>query len=332
MIVLFILMIIGSVLFALIYLQGQRALITSVPAEVLAYHAEGRRYFQDLHSPTVAELAAVLRAEGFEEAAEAVEGAWAPCFRLVATADEDASATSRIGGLPDLPDVARWPRWNGVPLAFLAQLDLGELAALNPETPLPQQGLLLFFYDADQRTSGLHPDDRDSWRVLYVRAPFTPVSFDVLPEGLPEHAVYAPVPVFVENGESLPDDLIDTCLEGHPTRARVAIDDIMDQYVQFYEAAAHQVLGFPYTIHGDMRVECALASNGLDSGDESVYQDARARDLIPGAADWHLLFQIDTDDRADMNWGDGGTVYFWIRHQDLAEARFDRVWMILQSA
>jgi uncharacterized protein YwqG len=29
-------------------------------------------------------------------------------------------------------------------------------------------------------------------------------------------------------------------------------------------------------------------------------------------------------------WGDSGTIYYWIRRQDLHRARFDRAWMILQ--
>jgi len=332
MIFLFILMLIGSVLFALIYLHAQNTLNMSAPADVLAYHAEGRRYFPDQHSPTVAELAEVFRDHGFDDAAAAVEGAWQPCFRIVATADEDASPTTRMGGLPDLPDIARWPRWNGEPLAFLAQLDLAELAVLNPDSPLPKEGLLLFFYDAGQRMSGLNPDDRDSWRVLYLRDPFTPVPVPPLPDGLQPEAIHPPLPVFAENGESLPDDILDGCLDGRSPRERAEMEDIMDQYVQFYEAAAHQALGYPYTIHGDMRLECQLASNGLSCGDESGYQDPRAEELGPGAADWHLLLQLDTDTRANMNWGDGGTIYFWIRGEDLAEDRFDRAWMILQSA
>jgi uncharacterized protein YwqG len=29
-------------------------------------------------------------------------------------------------------------------------------------------------------------------------------------------------------------------------------------------------------------------------------------------------------------WGDAGMLYYWIRKQDLAEDRFDRIWMALQ--
>lgn len=52
---------------------------------------------------------------------------------------------SWLGGLPRLGKTP-WPRdENGVPLPFAAQIDLAELAAACPESPLPHQGSLAFF-------------------------------------------------------------------------------------------------------------------------------------------------------------------------------------------
>lgn len=332
MIFLFLIVVILGVSFGFIYWQIQQTNAKTTPAEVLAYHAEERKYFEGIHSPTIAELAEALRGQGFEEVAEAVEGAGSPCFRLVPSAEEDASPRSRVGGLPDLPDVALWPRWNDVPLAFLAQIDLAELAELNPDSPLPKSGLLSFFYDAEQRTWGFQPEDRESWRVLFFPNDFSPVPLDEFPDGLPVQGQHPVAAVFVESGESLPDEFVEPYIENAEPREAAILDDILDQYQQCYEGAAHQVLGFPYTIQGDMRLECQLASNGLYCGDETGINDPRAKDLGPGAVDWRLLFQFDTDDRARMMWGDGGTLYFMIREQDLAAKRFDQVWMVLQCA
>ena len=327
----FVLLIVGGS-FGFIYWQIQKSIALNTHPEVLAYHAEERKYFVDIHSPTVGELAEALRSSGFDDAATAALGARQSCFRLVATADDDASHGTRLGGAPDLPDLALWPHWEGVPLAFLAQIDLAEVAALNPETPLPKTGFLSFFYEADQRTWGFKPEDRESWRVLYFPDAFEPVPMNEWPAGLPAHGVYPLVPVLVEAGESLPDDFIDPFLEGKGPREMAMLEDIMDQYQQCYEGAAHQVLGFPYTIQGDMRLECQLVTNGLYCGDESGYKDPRAKELEPGAADWRLLFQLDSDDRASMMWGDMGTLYFLIKEQDIAAGRFDQVWMVLQCA
>lgn len=52
---------------------------------------------------------------------------------------------SWLGGLPKLGQAA-WPRdASGTPLPFAAQIDLAELAAACPESPLPRTGSLAFF-------------------------------------------------------------------------------------------------------------------------------------------------------------------------------------------
>ena len=48
-----------------------------------------------------------------------------------------------------------------------------------------------------------------------------------------------------------------------------------------------------------------------------AYQGPRYGQLAPGAADWRLLLQIDSDDDAGIMWDTTGRVYVWIREQDL---------------
>ncbi|WP_159982595.1 MULTISPECIES: DUF1963 domain-containing protein [unclassified Novosphingobium] len=58
------------------------------------------------------------------------------------------SDSSWLGGLPRL-GAAAWPRGaDGVPLPFIAQIDLVELAFACPDTPLPRTGSLAFFVGA----------------------------------------------------------------------------------------------------------------------------------------------------------------------------------------
>jgi uncharacterized protein YwqG len=82
--------------------------------------------------------------------------------------------------------------------------------------------------------------------------------------------------------------------------------------------AIHRCGGHPQEIQGDMRLECQLVTNGLYCGDASGYQDPRRSILEKGAADWHLLLQIDSDEKhLGWMWGDVGRVYFWARHRDI---------------
>ncbi len=86
----------------------------------------------------------------------------------------------------------------------------------------------------------------------------------------------------------------------------------------------------PRMYKSDMQLEAQLVMNGLYCGNSSGYQDPRRKQLEDGADDWVLLLQLDSDDTGGFMWGDLGMLYYWIRSGDLAERRFDRVWMTLQ--
>lgn len=94
--------------------------------------------------------------------------------------------------------------------------------------------------------------------------------------------------------------------------------------------ANHHLLGHSDNVQGDMQLEAQLVTNGLYCGNSTGYKDPRRKTLEATADDWTLLLQLDSDDKGEFMWGDAGMLYFWIRKQDLAENRFDRIWMTLQ--
>jgi uncharacterized protein YwqG len=52
---------------------------------------------------------------------------------------------------------------------------------------------------------------------------------------------------------------------------------------------------------------------------------------MPGAHDWILLLQVDSDENlSDNYWGDAGALYYWIKRDDLANGRFANVWFFMQ--
>jgi uncharacterized protein DUF1963 len=66
-----------------------------------------------------------------------------------------------------------------------------------------------------------------------------------------------------------------------------------------------------------MRLECQLVTHGLYCGDDVAWKSARGAELAPGAPEWRLLFQMDSDDDVGVMWGDCGLIYYWIRESDL---------------
>lgn len=79
-----------------------------------------------------------------------------------------------------------------------------------------------------------------------------------------------------------------------------------------------------------MQLECQLVSHGLYCGDSSGYQDPRAAELEPGAVEWRLLLQIDSEDDAGMMWGDVGRIYYWMHRQDLANRNWEKARLCFQ--
>ncbi|MFE5723666.1 DUF1963 domain-containing protein [Streptomyces erythrochromogenes] len=73
--------------------------------------------------------------------------------------------------------------------------------------------------------------------------------------------------------------------------------------------SGHRLGGHPSPVQEP--VESAVARGVL--GPDATRQDS----------EWVLLAQSDTDEAADMMWGDTGTVYWLIRPADLAAGRFE---------
>jgi uncharacterized protein YwqG len=209
----------------------------------------------------------------------------------------------------------------------MLQIDLGDLRPFGVAAGLPARGLISFFYDTENQPWGFDPAHQDGFRVAMFDDEHL-VALDP-----PHHPLEARGLTF-SRAETLPhigsrayDDLA----------AKVDLPDSYFDFLNEFEGQAygqnggrHRLFGHSANVQGDMQLEAQLVSNGLYCGDPSGYNDPRAAVLAPAAADWVLLLQLDSDDRASVMWGDAGMLYFWIRRQDLAELRFDRTWLSLQ--
>lgn len=276
-----------------------------------------------------------LTANGLSAYTNLIDRLALPSLRLIATATSDGVipvGASRLGGLPDLPPEQAWPEMNGAPMSFVGQIRLQDAHALDGGSALPAEGLLTFFYDANQQTYGTDPADRAGFRVLYFAAAAQArLSHQAAwPAALPDAARFASCAVTFAPELTYAQDL----------QAEFPDHQITPQDQKHFEAALmrltpppstaprHRLLGHPDTIQDDMRQLCQFATNGI--ADPSS-DPQRVATLLPSANDWRLLLQVDSDARAGMRWASAGMLYFWIRQQDLASARFDNCWVVLQS-
>jgi len=261
--------------------------------------------------------------------AEAILATLRPSIRLTArqlAMDMFALGGSRFGGVPDLPDGMSWPVQAGRRLEFLAQIDLWEAAKVTPLPGMPQEGWLTFFYDAEKQPWGFDPKDAGGWRVLFFSGEPTSLRrADVEP-------AFPPCMLHMEYESCLPDVFDSTVgVEMESPERRFLYGELRDEIQASEEEIEHRLGGLPTLVQDDMRLQCQLASNEVHCGGPLDGKDPLLETLSPGAADWDLLLQIDTDeDEPGWMWGDVGKIYYWLRRQDLEARAFHKAWLVLQ--
>ena len=247
--------------------------------------------------------------------------------------DEASQSTSRLGGLPAMSPSVAWPQRAGKSLAFIGQVDLGSQPDSAVQLGLPREGLLTFFYDAEQSTWGFDPKDAGSFAVIHVPKEDETTLLDEWPPDLPPHARYRSCALASREAVTLPpwESVLVEDLRLDPGQLE-AYQSLLEAIGDEDDAGASRGLlgGHPDQIQGDMSLECALVSAGLYCGDATAYEDPRLPIFRQHARDWRLLMQVPSVEQAGMMWGDLGCLYFWIREEDLRSRRFDRSWMILQ--
>jgi len=235
---------------------------------------------------------------------------------------------SKLGGVPDLPTATSWPIWKDIPQSFIAQIRLADLHQYDVNGVLPGQGMLWFFYDAQQQTYGADPMDKGGWAVLFAETPGTL-------ERTPAPATLPPASQFRACALTYTSELT---LALQP-QLELASFDWTDEEQQRYEtmlasfptpedhAAVHnRLLGNPEMLQDDMRSQCQLVSHGVTD-----VSDPKAAELAPGTMDWQLLFQVDSDEQAGMRWASTGLLYYWLKKVDLQACNFAASWLVLQS-
>lgn len=295
------------------------------------------------------EILAALEEAKLSHYPERAEAILQPALALVPTATPDdviPVGASKMGGMPDLPRATPWPHRNGgddgAPpraLSFLLQVNLGDVTALMPDSPLPPSGLLSVFYDADQQPWGRNAGDEDAFKVLYTAGDLPlerceiPAALRALmdADGFPQTFN----PCAVQLHLHVPFAPLYDRLELR-SQERVALDKALKrrsagQVVPLH----HQLLGFGQYMQNDLAYDLALEELGLNwlnlpkAGSPLMAQVDRA------AGQWRFLLQIDSDEEYDgpgWSWGDVGTLYFVIHERDLAARDFSRVRMELQSS
>lgn len=224
--------------------------------------------------------------------------------------------TTKFGGSPDLPQELVWPQHNGAPLPFIAQIDLSDVDPYDTQRLLPDTGRLYFFFD-EEAFFNTWPRKQALWSVLYDPNSSSPLQRTNMLES--PITRYRPCIVTYSVEMTLPDysqyddgSILRLGLSEPLTdKEEKAYYDVQSQLAgrtgSKYHMPIHRLLGHPDPVQWDMH-----------------------RDLGGMPTDWQLLFQVDSDGVPDMDWGDTGRIYYWIRTRDLQQRDFSQVQLILQ--
>ncbi len=283
----------------------------------------------------------VVSALGLESHAALIESLIQPSIRIVATAlaprpalfrnqegvdttDADKLAqmeqalaalplgASRFGGVPDLPPGVEWPARDGVPMEFIAQIRLADLAGLDPDRRLPPSGHLIFFYNSQWGVFDMDPEARTCAVVFH--------------DGSDDALVRATPPQVEWKSEFTDVTQVAPFLHGLAGlrfEAEVSLPNPSSPFAP--EALRERWYDLHSTVQGgggDPYHESFL----LGYVDESDYVDAHKN----GTGD-QLLLQVDSEAAAEFQFGDCQKLFFLLSKAELAARDFSgvRVYSIL---
>lgn len=220
---------------------------------------------------------------------------------------------SRFGGLPDLPPGVAWPARDGVPMEFVAQIRLADVAAHDPENDLPHSGSLLFFYNSQWEAYDMS-DEFDCCRVIFV-------------DGPDAQLVRTPSPAKPWKGEYDEKPRPAPYVHGL-ARLEFSRIEMPPSGVSPYIKKNTKLGKMWQDFH------CKYSSTWSPSPRDGTYIENHllgyvdADDYVGahknGARD-RCLLQVDSDDAAGFQWGDCDRLYFMLTDKQLKDRDFSKV-------
>ncbi len=285
-------------------------------------HLAGQRYDETKLLDQLAEM------HGLKQQRKAVRKIARPAILLRTKRSAEAkipTGATKIGGRPDLPASAEWPAYrDGKPLAFLAQINLAQVAKVGtPNKGLPAAGLLSVFsvwgwMKADDLDPQVPQDgtearqEENGWTVVLHTPPRVKLERRKAPRGVNSFKAAA---VELTPILSLPNH------RAEPPLAALGWSD--DEYERFDD------------MQSDFRsLQTGHWFKSEDVGGHQLGGYARFQQDFPGEVlekGLAMLLQVGSDGHTGMHWGDGGELTFYADARALARGRFERLWGTCQG-
>lgn len=250
--------------------------------------------------------------ECYESLRPRIEKTLRPFIRITAEKGSTGRFDCKFGGDPYFPLDAEYPCDEaGHPMKLLAQINFEQI----PTLPLfPTSGILQFYLSVKDDSYGFDYGkgyEQKNFRALFFEKPIKDedklkkdFEFAKLSEE-DEFPIFSGCEAkltFTKDEEymSIGDFRLekDCGIKGNEWKP-----ELEDFYNKCYDAAlGHKIAGYPGFAQNDPRGELEQLSGFT-----------------------HLLLQIDSDDKIDCEWGDGGVGNFFITEEDLKKKDFSKV-------
>jgi uncharacterized protein YwqG len=215
---------------------------------------------------------------------------------------------SKLGGTPYMELDAAFPlNAQGIQLCFLAQLNFAEIP---PIEGFPSEGLLQF-YIFDDGLYGLNeeePERQDNFRILFIEKPLQDESKLVRNFGFLR--TYGDLPIIAERSFGL---RFEAQLRLMP-ESDYRFDGIFGE--DFFERFGAEEWNVAEAYH----IPSDAAGHHIGGYAECTQEDPRTEENP-----MELLFQLDSDRKYGIQWGELGVCHFFIRPEDLSQRDFSRV-------
>lgn len=243
--------------------------------------------------------------------------------------DEDYKAigNTRFGGMPDLPEAIGYPEFYddynkaNHKYEFIGQINCTSIAHLQDY--LPRKGMLYFFLETVHK---LYGGNSNPCKVLYCEDDTTLVSgkrfqfsendyFEML------DGCYRPYKVSAKKMNSAPSlyaSYVNTHLFLGAAEVLKDDDKLLDDLYDSFESPINQENTFQYAVN----------AHGFTQHEAPELQASLAKKGNP--QDWMTLLVVTS--AGDMQWGDGGDLFFVIHKSDLAKQDFSNVFVTMESS
>ncbi len=294
--------------------------------------SEQSRIFMELNEK-LSEMTGLDMAESFDSAAEIeerksmlesvdvpeellkkLEKHYRNAIYIEKTESEVPVGCSKIGGNPDVYEGFEWMRNpEGKALAFLMQINCGEIHPFDRENAFPETGMMYFFYDLEASPWG---NEENRYSVCYYDGDISELKSCEFPDkAVVSNYRYADVNCTIDESAVkffCADDLPE--YDDNP--------DIAEDYsYEEYEAARYRLIRYDPFEYSGKYFKLGGYSNSIQYGLSEEFDSSYVQ-----------LCQLTTyeSENCGFMFGDGGNLYFYIKHEDLKKRQFDRTEIILQ--